>query len=76
MQDRGEHVHPLCPEDVPEIDADPPSLDSGCVKGMGTAYPRPYPDWEGMPFPTLHRYCPPYIVGPGDVYLPPPKKKV
>jgi len=30
---------PLCPEGVPEIDADLPSLDSGCVKGIGTAYP-------------------------------------
>jgi len=28
----GEHVHPLCPEGVPEIDADPPRSDSGCVK--------------------------------------------
>ena len=58
---------PLCPEGVPEIDADPPSLDAGCVEGMGTACPRPYPAWEGMPFPTFHRYYPPHFVGPGDV---------
>ena len=42
---------PLCPEGVPQIDADPPSLDSGCVKGIRTA--SAYPDWEGTPFPKL-----------------------
>ena len=53
----GESVNmstPLCPEGVPGIDGDPLSLDSGCVKGMNTAYPQTLPDWEGMPVPTLY----------------------
>jgi len=37
---------PLCPQDVPEIDADPPSLDSGCVMGIGTACPETLPQLE------------------------------
>jgi len=39
---------PLCPEGVPEIDADSPSLDSGCVKEIIHC---PTPNWEGTPFP-------------------------
>jgi len=43
---------PRCPEGVPEIDADPPSLDSGRVKGIGTTYPQTLPQLGGTPFPN------------------------
>jgi len=56
---------PLYPEGVPEIDADPPSLDSGCVKGMGTAYPQALPRLGGDALP----YTPPHFVGPGYVLV-------
>jgi len=51
---------PLCPEGVPEIDADLPSLDTGCVKGIGTDYPQTLPRLGGDALP----HTPPILSTP------------
>ena len=60
---RGSEVNmstPLCPEGVPEIDADPPSLDSGCVKGWALPIHRLYPRPGGDALP----HTPPILSTP------------
>jgi len=56
---------PLCPEGVPEVDADPPSLDSSCLKGVGTAYPQTLPSTgRGRPSPHSTDIVHPTLLDP------------
>jgi len=40
-------------------DPSPEGLTAWMRRGWALPIPRPYPDLDGMPFPTLYLYCPP-----------------